>query len=178
MPDYAKLIEQELRRIEPFQERPEWQQWLAGMEAGLAELSRLVPDLPADPWTEEGARRAEAAALRTFPSWELADPDQSPGNLHLIDPFRRYLGELFVRRFDGTWIFVDIENGHAPEPAVRVPYSEFYFDVTSTLTMAVHRRTGEEWAFIVRCQTEDHQKWVDAGRPEPAVWAQMLEDTD
>jgi hypothetical protein len=174
MSEYVEAYEREKRRIEPFQQRPEWLEWMAGMDAGLAEFFRLVPDLPEDPWSTDGARQAEAAALKIFPDMPSASTERTPGNLHLIDPFRRFLGELMVRRFDGDWVNIDFDRGLGP--AVRLPYASPYVDLSGTLTAAMARRTGDMWAAIVSRQTAAHAKWVEAGRPEPPLWFQMRDE--
>ncbi|MBO0827510.1 MAG: hypothetical protein J2P24_06990 [Streptosporangiales bacterium] len=176
MVDYAEAYEQEQRRIAPFQQRPEWRDWLAGMDAALAGFfDRVVPDMPADPWSEEGLRHAEAAALERFPDADSADPETAQAGADVIDGFRRYLGELLVRRFEGAWVYVDL-GATGLVPAVALPYSPEYFDVGGALTMAVQRRTGGEWSAVHRFQREDHDAWVGAGRPEPPVWQQMQDD--
>lgn len=179
MPDVSNYVERyddESRRIEPFQQRPEWREWLGRMASELEDFfADVVPDLPEDPWTDAGLRAAEAAALRVFPDLAAADPDRRGSNRRLIDQFSRYLGEGLVRRFEGRWLLVDLDPDEL-QPAVGLPYASIYFGVRGSVTMAADRRTGSEWSKIFQYQDEDYRNWVEAGRPAPALWQKTLDD--
>lgn len=173
MPDYAQQREREIARREPFQQRPEWKDWLSRQDDGLEDFfTRVVPDMPADPYSAEGLRHAESAALKIFPDSKAASPTRSPENLDRIDPFQRYLGEVYIRCFEGHWLNLADTPGEV-EPAVETPYGETYHQVRTALTRAMSRRTGEEWAVLFGNQLAIYQRWQRAGRPALADWVAL-----
>lgn len=171
---YTKL---DLKRQAREQQQPEYLKWLAGMDAAIEHfLSHDVPEMPADPWSAEGLRVAEQAALRAFPSMDAVD---APENAELADRFRRYLGEVWVRKFEGRWVNVPAGRqdyyGGTFEPAIAAPDNPNYLFVVPRLNSAVHDRTGVSWSDIYRYSEVDYSKWVLAGRPDINEWAKIQE---
>ncbi|MEV0771720.1 hypothetical protein [Nocardia salmonicida] len=130
-----------------------------------------MPDMPDDPFSMEGVTRTEQAAMARFSSAEAV---LEPENATVADRFHRYIGEAFVRSFEGRWMNVQVTgepgedrsfHGRGFSPVVREPFTESYTDVASMLFMAVCRRTGHEWSSIYAYSEEDHAAWqADAGR--------------
>lgn len=173
MSDYAKEYEQRQRHLASLQDDADWQRWLSFHEDGLRTFfTEVVPDMPSDPYTEVGARHAEAAALRLFPDEDAADPALSPDSVLEIDAYHRYIGELAVRNFEGRWVFDDSPSD-SPEPVVELPYSTAPIVPRTLLITLAFRRSGDELAFIVREQTQAHRMWVDAGRPALPEWRRI-----
>ena len=144
MPNTGEEIEAERKRLAPLQQRPEWLEWLAGMESGLETFfTQIVPNMPDDPWTEEGMRVAEAAALEYFPDKDSANARKTPENLQVIDSFVRYLGEVSVRCFEGVWM-CGVDEGGEPEQLIVEPYSTVEVPIRARLTATMRRRTGHE----------------------------------
>jgi hypothetical protein len=133
--------------------------WLAMNEYLLDTefLAGDVPGLPDDPFTEEGLRVAEAEALRRF-----ADVAEvlAPENRQMYDKFVRYIGETFVRGLGAQWTNRPMVDDGKPHIDIRYPWQPETLDVPAMLTSAVHRRTGQEWAFVYRMATEDRENWL------------------
>lgn len=171
--------EQRLReeRLAPLQQRPEWLEWLSHHEEGLnVFFTEIVPDMPADPYTEDGARRADAAGLDLFPDEGSTVPDLAPQNRRVIDAFHRYIGELCVRNFEGRWVYDDLQGGDRPIPVVELPYATAQISPARTLSSLAFRRTGEQIAFVHRTQTRTHELWVEVGRPALPEWRKDFSD--
>lgn len=118
-------------------------------------LAGDVPGMPEDPYTEDGLRIAEANALSRF-----ADSDEAlaPDNREMYDKFVRFIGEVFVRSLGGEWTnkpFVDDGSAYL---GVRFPWRDESLTVPTLFTSALHRRTGEQWAFVYRNAQEDRDK--------------------
>lgn len=134
----------ELRQREKDQQHPAWLAWLSAMPDALDEfLSKDVPGMPTDPWSADGLQYAEQAALRIFPTFDaVLDPE----NRGSADRFQRYVGEVFVRCFEGEWLNVPAAKdylGRGFDPVVRRPFNDLYLTVLSQLTSAMDRRTGD-----------------------------------
>lgn len=111
-----------------------------------------VSGMPDDPFSEDGLRVAEAEALRRFADSEEA---LAPANRELFDKFVRFVGEAFVRGIGGEWTnrpYVDDGRAYL---GLRFPWTEYTLTMPTLVTAALARRTGEEWAFVYRCQLED-----------------------
>lgn len=82
---------------------PGYRAWLAGHAAALEEFltrdAARVGDLP-DPWTLTGLHIAMTMARTKIPDHTAVLAEQ---NRALIDRLGRFVGEVFVRRFDGSW---------------------------------------------------------------------------
>lgn len=161
----------ELRQQEKDQQDPAWLAWLAAMPDALDTfLTEDVPDMPADPWTADGLCHAERAALALFPTWESV---REPQNRALADRIRRFIGEVFIRNFDGEWRNVPQFNRDGYPgfgPVVSEPYTEMYLTVGTKLTAALDRRTGTGWAQIFGYSVESHAAWTAAGKPPLSEW--------
>jgi hypothetical protein len=165
------MLEQEAKRREPWQQRPEFKQWLAGMERGLERFfTELVPDMPSDPYTVDGLRHAEAAALAYFPDAEAASADRTPANAETIDGFRRYLGQVYLTRLEGRWIWLDLTDEGDFLPIVQLPAWPGDRNVDRVLVDAMHARTGNEFTQTFEADAREHDEWQQAGRPNFAEW--------
>lgn len=167
----------ELRQRAKDQENPAWLSWLAAMPAALEEfVGKDVPNMPADPWSADGLRRAESRALDVF---QTGDAVMLPENRELVDRFHRYVGQVFVRRFEGTWLNI-LDNpdylDRGFEPVVQIPFTDMHFAVVPQLTAAMSRRTGEHWARIYGYSEEDYAAWQAAGRPPLADWVALQDN--
>ncbi|MFI6168799.1 hypothetical protein ACIBCN_18610 [Nocardia sp. NPDC051052] len=129
-------------------------------------LNETVPDMPNNPWSAEGLRRAEKAALELFPT--TASVEQSE-NRDVADQFHRFVGEVFRRNFEGVWLnvptFDDAERSRGFGPVIQRPFAQFYLGVIQTLTTAIDRRVGDIWAQGFAYSEEDFQAWIESGRP-------------
>ncbi|RCK70245.1 hypothetical protein DT076_06150 [Desertihabitans brevis] len=156
---------------------PEWVEWASFMRASLHSFfTEVVPDMPDDPWGEEGLRHAEQAALRLYPDIRSAEPSATPQNFATSDPMHRYLGEVFIRRLDGRWVNLDADDGHGPDPAVGLPYTAEATSVRVLLNQAADQRTGDVWLTEYRRHVEQHGAWVAAGRPGYLDWVRVHGD--
>jgi hypothetical protein len=125
--------------------------WLA-MNDYLVEEDFLVndvPDMPTDPYTEEGVRAAEAEALRRFRD---ADDALAPQNRELYDKFVRFLGEAIIHGVGGEWTDRPMVDDGKAYLGIRFPWREETLTIPTLVTAALNRRTGEEWAFVFRTQ--------------------------
>ncbi|WP_330229025.1 hypothetical protein OHA40_23400 [Nocardia sp. NBC_00508] len=158
----------ELERIAADQQDPHWMEWLSHMSERIDQfLNVTVPDMPDNPWSDEGLNHAEAAALRIFPTMESVD---LPENRDISDQFHSYIGEVFRRNFEGEWRNVpDYDDDDHPKgfgPVIRLPYNPEYLAVFQLLTATMFRRTGSQWSRIFGYQAEDYETWK-AGRTSP-----------
>ncbi|MFE3759433.1 hypothetical protein ACFXO9_34455 [Nocardia tengchongensis] len=84
-------------------DNPGYRAWCAGHAAALDEFltvdAAAVGALP-DPWTLAGLRAAIAMARTRFPDRAAVLAEE---NHMSIDRLGRFVGEVFVRRFDGCW---------------------------------------------------------------------------
>ncbi|WP_405159851.1 hypothetical protein OG203_25745 [Nocardia sp. NBC_01499] len=161
---YTKV---ELQQLERDQQDPRWLAWLGDMDRQIDRfLNETVPDMPNNPWSAEGLRLAEKAALELFPT--PASVDQ-PENRDLADQFHRFVGEVFRRNFEGVWrnvpSFDDAKRSRGFGPVIQRPFAVFYLGVIQTLTTAIDRRAGNIWSQSFGYSEEDYQAWVESGRP-------------
>lgn len=127
-----------------------FQAWLA-MNDYLMDgefLAGDVPDMPDDPYTEEGLRAAEAEMLRRFSS---IDDALAPDNREMFDKFIRFLGRTFVNAIGFRWTNKPVgRNDGTAYIAVERPDIDTQLSIPRLVTTAVDRRTGDEWAFVFR----------------------------
>lgn len=100
-------------------------------------------------------------------------------NLHRTMRYVYYLGEVFRRAFDGTWVAlpeidalgkrVDPESGPALQPAVDLPFRETFVTPLRQISLAIGRRSGKELATNFMLTERPYNKWVADGRPELVV---------
>lgn len=161
----------ELRQREKNQQNPAWLAWLGGMDDALERFLTVdVADMPTDPWSMDGLGHAEQAALIIFPSM---DSVLAPENRELADRFQRFIGETYVRRFEGEWMNVPGNSDHMArgfEPAVRQPFSDMYLTVVTQLTAAMHRRSGNQWARVYSRSAATYAEWQAGGRLPLSEW--------
>ncbi|WP_280253390.1 hypothetical protein [Nocardia abscessus] len=161
MSGYKPYTQEERRRMDHDQRDPRWLAWLERMDEQLNRFfTEKVTDMPEDPWSAEGLNRAEAAALRIFPTMESVD---LPENREVADQFHRYVGEVFRRNFEGEWYNVpsydDEQRTRGFGPVIREGYNPEYLTVVPLLTTAMFRRTGVEWSQIFGYSEEDYTAW-------------------
>lgn len=172
--DYGAEQRRPEQHLAPLQDDPGWRQWLSDQEIGLAHFfTNVVPDMPEQPYSREGLEHAEVAALRIFPDAASANPDRTPENNVTIDPFQRFIGEVFLRCFEGRWIHADAVAGYGPEPSVELPFSDVPIVVRPLLISIAERRRGGELTWVFDRQLEIHQQWVGHDRPAFPVWARI-----
>jgi hypothetical protein len=121
--------------------------------------------MPAEPYTEEGLRRAEQAALDYY--W--ADDPMDLEWKKREPRFARFLGEVFVRNVEGAWMWIDV-TGKGHTPVVSEPAVPLYLEVGKQLRNALSKRTGDRWAFVFRNSAERYEEWKAAGRLPPKEW--------
>lgn len=147
------------------QSDPRFISWLKMQEAAV-ELEFIVSDVPelkSHLYTREGIVIAESAALDRFSGWSEAFTGD---NLTLAMRFVYFIGETFRRHTEGRWVAVP----QAPPKtgalqAIDVEYKSGFYAPTDMLQMALAQRTGDKIVKVFDYAVEDHQKWVDAGRP-------------
>jgi len=154
------------------QSDPKWLAWLARMDEQIARfLSETVPDMPENPWSADGLRRAEQSALEHFPASEFVI---LPENRDIADQFHRFVGEVFRRNLDGHWMNVpsydDRQKTRGFGPVIYQPYVEIYLTVVQQLTAAMSRRTGSVWAQIYERMNTRHADWVSHGSLPLTDW--------
>lgn len=117
--------------------RENYEAWHAMMDFQLAEFFGEV-DIPVtDRYSRRGLEIAEGEFLQRFSDVETA---LEPQNQQVTDRFMRYLGQTFVKSFDGRWDFVEGE-GMPPYVGVAVPiYANYYRVLQLTLAALKHRR--------------------------------------
>ncbi|AKU14754.1 hypothetical protein [Luteipulveratus mongoliensis] len=163
MGDDRPYTAEELAQMERDQQDPEFVAWLAAMDEDLRVFfEQDVPDMPENPWSEEGLRHAEQAAVSFFWAHDLDWPEREVR-------FARYLGEVFTRSFEGSWKWIDV-RGDGKAPVVRRPSMPNYFEVANQVRAAVSERSGETWAELFRNTRRFHDAWVAAGRLAPQDW--------
>ncbi|AKU15135.1 hypothetical protein VV02_03410 [Luteipulveratus mongoliensis] len=111
-------------------------------------------------------RHAEQAALAYYWADDPIDLDWPERSKR----FARYLGEVFVRSFEGSWMWIDVDRRGSNEPVVREPATPAYLEVELHVGGAMTERTGEKWARLFNYSLEDYEAWVAAGRLSPEDW--------
>ena len=136
----------------PARPNPGFEHWLAMMDHVVEDdfLTFDLDGMPDDPYTEEGLRIAEAAALHQFPDRASVT---DPHNAELADKYIRFVGQAFVRGLGLTWTDEPPFEGDPPTMSIVVPpiadgLGPIPVSVPSLLLAAIKRRTGEEWAFM------------------------------
>jgi hypothetical protein len=164
--DDVEYTQAELRQRELDQQNPQFLAWLSRMDDELALFfERDVPDMPADPFTEEGLRRAEAAAIRLF--WHRT-PEDGPF-AYRKERFERFIGEVFVRKVEGKWMWINVSvHGHAP--VVSRPATPLYLEPDGQLSQSLTEKCTDGWTFVFRNSVESYEAWKAAGRLPPKDW--------
>ncbi|PZS32391.1 MAG: hypothetical protein DLM58_09885 [Pseudonocardiales bacterium] len=128
--------------------------WLA-MNDYLLECEFLdgdVTGMPDEPYSEAGLRVAEAEMLRRFSG---IDDALASANREMFDKFIRFVGAAFVNGLGFQW--TNKPAGHDDGKAyiaVEMPSIDTQLSVSSLVTAAAKRRTGDEWAFVYRNMRE------------------------
>jgi hypothetical protein len=139
---------------------PRFRAWVEIMEYQLELFfTNEVPALGWTDWDAAGLATAEAAALARFPDIDavLADRNDEDG-YSSRDGFVRYVGTVYTQRLGGRWINLPDEDGNG-RPAVQLPFRDLPVVPDEYLTMAVSRRTGEEWAWVFDRAVRAHDEW-------------------
>lgn len=138
----------------------------SGFKAWLKMMPYVVEDfltfnmsgMSDDPYSVEGLRKAEAAALKRFANYHTVF---DKANRDDADKFIRFLGQAFVEAFGGQWVNLpaDKEAGELAQVAVRLPFrKDGYVTPVTLLTTAVHRRTGQVWSKVFQSAMEEAVK--------------------
>lgn len=139
------------------QRDPAWIAWLGDMDAVVTNFVHTeFADTTVDPFSADGLLVAEARALERFGSIAEFKAEE---NGELADQYVRYLGEVFVRNFDGRWVNI-LQPTKGLVASVEYPYPGWYLNPRSFITAALHRRTGKEWAFVFGNEAVDYAKWT------------------
>lgn len=115
-------------------------------------LAGDVPGMPDDAFSEQGLRVAEAEALRRFAN---ASDALAPSNREMYDKFVRFIGEVFARTLGGAWTNKPAVDDGSAYLGVRFPWRTDPLTIPTLFTSALHRRTGDQWAFVYRNARED-----------------------
>lgn len=150
------------------QSDPRFISWLKMQEAAI-ELEFIVSDVPElkpHLYTREGIIIAERAALERFSGWREAFAGD---NLTVAMRFVYFIGETFRRATEGRWVAVpQVPPKSGAIQAIDVAYKSGFYTPTDMLQMALAQRTGDKIVKVFDYAVEDHQKWVDSGRPSRA----------
>jgi len=85
------------------QHNPQFLEWLRGNDAAFELFfEQDAPQVATldNPWTLAGLQVAVSTAREIFPDHRAVI---APGNRPAIDRFGRFVGEVFVRQFEGQW---------------------------------------------------------------------------
>lgn len=182
MGDVHRLTKAGLRQFEVDQQDPVFLDWLAGMDAALDRfLTEDAPQVGAlhEPWSAEGLRLAASRERLIF-----ADPNSAllPENADMMDRFARFIGEVFVRNFDGSWYNVP---GNGPDDVQFWPVVGGYATLGYVEPVAQARAAIAEgrvkraptWpegvlVWMFGNMRRDHEAWMSAGRPSVDEWQQ------
>ncbi|MEV6323093.1 hypothetical protein AB0M45_18125 [Nocardia sp. NPDC051787] len=175
-----KASNAELRRREKHQRNPAYVEWLGRMDAEIIRF--FAEDAPAvgalkNPWTEDGLRIATETARSMFPDYRAV---LEPQNADVVERFGRYVGEVFVRAFEGRWWNVP-ENGPDNAPfwacvgnVASIAYLEPFVHVKAAVAegrvkdVPVH--PGGTLVWLWGNWRESYDEWIAAGHPSGAEW--------
>src|SRR4051794_11674133 len=100
--------------------------WLELNDLYLPEFLAEVPDMPEDPFDEDGLRLVERLALDSF---DTIDDALAPANAELFDKIVRFVGETFAINLDGEWTNkLPVDDGKA-HLAVRFSWSDVPIEI-------------------------------------------------
>ncbi|MEV0032686.1 hypothetical protein [Nocardia sp. NPDC050793] len=154
------------------QREPRWVAWLDSIDDQLDRfLIETVPGMPLDPYTPRGLHLAEETAVAYFPNAEAV---HAPQNRAMAEQFGVFLGEVFRRSFEGSWINVPKYDhwGMGFCPVVRFPFTNMDICVRTFLASAAQDRTTIGWITVWTHAAEIEAAWVRVGRPGRRQWIQ------
>lgn len=106
-------------------------------------------------------------------------------NLHRTMRFVYYVGDVFRRAFEGTWVALpeiddkgkrkEPEAGPSLQPAVDVPFRESFVTPLRQVSMAIGHRSGNELATNFLLTERAYAKWVKDGRGEVVIRGTLRE---
>ncbi|RMI30354.1 hypothetical protein [Nocardia stercoris] len=158
--------------------------WMGGHDAALALFLRS--DAPAvaalaDPWTFEGLVLAVSTARTLLPDHRAVI---APENRATVERFGRFVGEVFVRSFDGHWCNVpdNAPVGVQLWPMIRCAGYPAPLGPRSELELAVVEGRCKELAatangLLVNLFTqvqERHRQWMETERQSAAPPPEQL----
>lgn len=182
MGSIRKMTKAELRQQERDQQAPEYLQWLGRRDADLERfLTEDVPEIGAldNPWSAAGLQLAGEAARSIFgESAALSQPEHLPA----VDRFTRYIGEVYVRCFEGEWQNAASLDSPNPDmsPQVMTQPGKAYLDPHQQLWLAFVKATKKEplppqgmlvWVF--ENLMWKYRDWTEAGRPSFDEWTKI-----
>ncbi|GAB2712198.1 hypothetical protein [Nocardia thraciensis] len=163
------------------QHEPHYLAWLSGSETAFATFFEYdAPRVAAldDPWTLAGLQTAIATARQTFPDHRAVI---APGNRSAIDRFGRFVGEVFVRQFEGYWCNVP---DNAPVgvnfwPTVEcsgylaciTPRSQLEIAIVEGRVTDLSADANGILTSLFNNVRRSYWTWVTAGRPSATAWA-------
>ena len=149
------------------QQDPTFLTWLADMDRELDILfTQDAPGMPDDPYTVEGLRHAEQAAL----GWYWADDPMDLDWPERADRFQRYIGEMFIRHLEGRWEYAGTRRGDKMEPVIWTPFVDDYYRPSRLLDAAKSKKSGDRLETMYGYAQKRYRTWVTYGRMPLAEW--------
>lgn len=163
----AKRSERQTREFEEAQNAPKFRGWLdyqsASYEIGEGFLDGR--DFSSLDFDGNGLRVAEKWALELWS--DAGEPYSTPDNLKVSQSLTYFVGEVYIRSFEGRWVNtrIQVDDRTGWTHMVHLPYSQRFLAPNEQLIIALSRRTGEEWSMVYQWQKEAYEAWVAIGRP-------------
>ncbi|MFR9773061.1 hypothetical protein [Nocardia sp. SC052] len=183
MGSIRKMTKAQLRQQDLDQENPAFLAWLARMDEEVERF--FTEDAPAvgaleNRWTQEGLRIAAETARAMWPDYRAV---LEPENADVVDRFGRYVGEVFVHAFEGSWRNVPGNGpddvpffacvGNIASIAYLEPFSVFKAAVAEGRAKNVPLHPGGTLVWLWGNARENYDQWVAAGQPSASEWADI-----
>ncbi|MEV0688196.1 hypothetical protein AB0I35_30455 [Nocardia sp. NPDC050378] len=159
----------ETPEFKALQNDEQFRSWLLMQEAAMEiEFTVFdVPELSGYEYTREGLVIAEQEILRRF-------ADSSPWteeNYKLGSRFMYFIGETFVRNFEGKWVALPPQPPKtSPATVVDTEYSSGFYNPRTQMGFVRSRKTGTELTWIFDRAQATYTQWVELGRPGRGTW--------
>jgi hypothetical protein len=154
---------QQRKQIERDRQRPEFLEWLAAADTELATfLAEDVPGMPDNPYSEEGIQHAQTTARAYIAARDTRYID-------LESRFRRFLGEVFVRCFEGDWLYVDVIGKGELRPVVLTPFNPLLLDPERQIDR-LFGKDPDPLGSLFRFRATDYGDWLASGRLTGEAW--------
>ncbi len=163
------------------QHEPHYLAWLSANDTALSTFFEYdAPQVAMldDPWTLTGLQVAIATARKTFPDHRAVI---APENRSAIDRFGRFVGEVFVRQFEGYWCNMpdNAPVGAKFWPMVEcsgylaciTPHSELEIAIVEGRMVGLSAVPNGILTSLYNNVRRNYWKWVAAGRPSATAWA-------
>ncbi|UHJ57078.1 hypothetical protein LT337_09760 [Mycolicibacterium fortuitum] len=147
-----------------------FQGWLK-MQGAAMEIVFPIEDLPevADSmFTKNSLATAEAKLTELYDNNSMAYRGEE--TVHRTMRFVYYIGEVFRRAFEGSWVAIPPEpdegEQQTPLPGIDLPFTESIIKPTQLVGFALVRRTGTEITRVYGHMERAYNTWIEGGRPE------------